>query len=83
MSTALGAVENCKNNILSGDKIMIKIELNDYSIEDILNEIGELLEEAIKNNSKKRKNEIICQALGKISTLNYMIDITEVDEDIN
>ena len=62
---------------------MVKIELNDYSIEDILNETGELLEEAIKNNSKKRKNEIICQALGKISTLNYMIDITEVDEDIN
>lgn len=60
---------------------MLKIELNEYGLGDILKEISEDLESAIKSNSKKRKNEIIHEALGAISTLYYVIDVTEFDAD--
>lgn len=60
---------------------MLKIELCDYGVEDVLKEISEYLEEAIKSSSKKRKNEIIHKALGAIDTLYYVINVTEVDTD--
>jgi hypothetical protein len=69
-----------KNKILNGDN-MLKIELNDYGIEDVLKEISNDLKSAIEKNSKKQKNEIIYKALGKIETLYYVINITEIDND--
>lgn len=60
---------------------MLKIELNDYGIEDVLQEIINDLELAIKKNSKKQKNDIIYKALGKVETLYYVINITEIDND--
>jgi len=60
---------------------MLKIELNDYGIEDVLKEIINDLELAIKKNSKKQKNDIIYKALGKVETLYYVINITEIDND--
>lgn len=60
---------------------MLKIELNDYGIEDVLGEIINDLKLAIKNNSKKQKNDIIYKALGKVETLYYVINITEIDND--
>ena len=60
---------------------MLKIELNEYGVEDTLKEISEYLESAIKSNSKKQKNEIIYKALGAINTLYYVIDVTETDDD--
>lgn len=60
---------------------MLKIELNDYGVEDVLREISDDLQSAIKKNSKKQKNEIIYKALGKIETLYYVINITEIDND--
>lgn len=60
---------------------MLKIELNQYGVEDTLKEISEYLESAIVSNSKKRKDEIIHKALGAIDTLYYVLDVTEVDAD--
>lgn len=60
---------------------MLEIKLNDYGVEDILREISDYLESAIKSNSKKQKNEIIHKALGAIETLYYVIEVTEVDDD--
>ena len=60
---------------------MLKIELCDYGVEDTLKAIGVYLEDAIKSNSKKRKNEIIHKALGAIDALYYTISVTEVDTD--
>lgn len=60
---------------------MLKIELNDYGVEDVLKEISDDLQSAIKKNSKKQKDEIIYKALGKIETLYYVINITEIDND--
>lgn len=60
---------------------MLKIELCDYGVEDVLKEIAEYLEEAIESNSKKRKNEMMHKALGAIDTLYYMINVTEVNID--
>lgn len=59
---------------------MLKIELRDYGVEDILRKISCYLESAIKLNSKKEKNEIICKALGAINTLYYVISVEEVDD---
>lgn len=60
---------------------MVKIELYDYGIENVLETIGEYLEDAIKSSSKKRKNEIIHKALGAIDALYYVISVTEVNTD--
>lgn len=60
---------------------MLEIKLNDYGVGDILKEISDYLESAIKSNSKKQKNEIIHKALGAIETLYYVIEVTEVDDD--
>lgn len=60
---------------------MLEIKLNDYGVGDILREISDYLESAIKSNSKKQKNEIIHKALGAIETLYYVIEVTEVDDD--
>ena len=60
---------------------MLKIELNDCGIENVLREIINDLELAIKKNSKKQKNDIIYKALGKVETLYDVIDITEIDND--
>ena len=61
---------------------MLKIELNDYGIEDTLKEISIDLESAIESRSKKQKNEIMNRVLGAIETLCYIMNITEVDVDI-
>lgn len=60
---------------------MLKIELNDYGVDDTLKEIGGYLESAIKTKSKKQKDEKIYKALGAVETLYYVINITETDAD--
>ena len=60
---------------------MLKIELNDYGVEDTLREVSGYLESAIKSISKREKNEIIHKALGAINALYYVISIQEVTDD--
>lgn len=60
---------------------MLKIELTNYGVEDVLREISNYLESAIEKNSKKQKNEMIYKSLGAIETLYNMINITEIDND--
>lgn len=61
---------------------MLNIELDDYGVENVLEDIRDCLEDALDNNiSKKQKNEAICKALGAVKALCYMIKISEVDTD--
>lgn len=61
--------------------IMLKIELDEYGVQNTLSEISDYLKSAITINSKKRKNAIINKALGAVDTLYSLIDVTEVDAD--
>ena len=56
---------------------MLEIKLNDYGVDDVLQEICRYLESAIKSKSKKQKNETMNKALGAIDTLYYLINITD------
>ena len=59
---------------------MLEIKLEDYGVEDVLKDICKWLEDAIKSNSKKKKNEIMNKALGAVDTLYYIINVTDVDK---
>ena len=59
---------------------MLNIELSELGVEDVLDDISERLELAIKSKSKKQKNEIIYRVLGALNTLRFVINITETEE---
>lgn len=63
----------------------MNIELREYGVEDALSEVGFCLKNAIGSKvSKKRKDEVICQAFGVIDTLVNVILISPDDvEDDN
>lgn len=61
---------------------MLKIELNDYGVEDTLKGICKHLESALKSKNKKEKDELINKSLGAIETLYYIINIEEANSDI-
>lgn len=60
---------------------MLKIELHDYGIEQVLKNISEYLEEARKSKSNKQKNEMIYKALGAVDTLFYVISVVNISND--
>jgi hypothetical protein len=60
---------------------MLEIKLNEYGVENILDEIRDYLELAIESNSKKKKDEMMYKALGEVEALCYVVDVTKIDVD--
>lgn len=62
----------------------MKIELREYGVEDALSEIRFCLKDAVGSKvSKKRKDEVICQAFGVIDALVnvLLISCDDVEDD--
>lgn len=58
---------------------MLNIELRQYGLDNTLEDIMEVLENALGNNNSKRyKDEMIYQALGYVEALFHMVQVVEV-----
>ena len=59
---------------------MLNIELTWYGLDDTMKELVDALENALNNNSKRRKDEMIYKALGYANAVLNMVRVVETDE---